>query len=865
MGLVNPSFEGVSGPGGWTRKTHTGQEFGEVYVPEGWVAWWAEGLYRRPEMKVIPKQAPFLDPLRIAEGSWGLQSFTYYGRQNAGLYQVVEGLTPGATYSFDALAHAWSNHRDPNLYWCWNCGNAVKVPGGEDHAACSKCGTGINRKCKLVYAHAGDARWSEGAGYDFVRWDPDEIPPLSANPVNDAKGNFLFQVGVSFGEPDPFSDEVQWSRGAHIYNGFFNVPAVRFTAPTNGRAVVYLKASSLWPFQTSDAYWDDCRLDVVEEPLTRGKPRVQYKSTVNVIPEGATDERAAEIFLTGWRRSREMAGGSYDQAGIGDLDKRIANLWDIRAADRQAFIDFYATYYPGVDVVFCGEGDLTIWDRDISSELATCSTFTHATLKAQNGWWQRTLGQIKGVTIHHTLSDSPHATAKVCIAKYGGLPSIQYHIWITQTGEVLLCEPLESGLWHDNTGNQNVNISVGMAGRLHEYRPSDAQLDAAVKVAAWAVRHPEMDVTLERVKGHRDYAQTECPGWHTGWKADFYGRLQALLGEDPPTPPTPPTPPQPPTPPAGSNWTLRSFHVQANRAGLPEYVQRKKAEGKPLRAIKFCHCAGEARWLKEVSPETLVIYRKVYNNWKDFIYYPDHLGGLDEAVNRLIAWQMPEIQELYNIHQGKPFIVEDLNETVACGAVEDIRRVGLFAAKYARKLHSLNLGAVACVANVAVGNPEHGPEMELLLSPLKAVHDDGIPFYLGYHSYFPVIGTEEWLERDWIHYAGRFIRYDEIAQKLGMKLQFALTECGPIGGTIVWHKAMQKNIPSLNAGAGWRSPLCINGDLARYVKLMDRFDKLVFDSVPGREGRVLTATAFTVSGGSEWRWFEHNRAEFEAL
>lgn len=28
--LTNPGFEG-----GWTRKTHTGQEFGEIFVPDG--------------------------------------------------------------------------------------------------------------------------------------------------------------------------------------------------------------------------------------------------------------------------------------------------------------------------------------------------------------------------------------------------------------------------------------------------------------------------------------------------------------------------------------------------------------------------------------------------------------------------------------------------------------------------------------------------------------------------------------------------------------------------------------------------------------------------------------------------------------
>lgn len=38
MALQNPGFEG-----GWTRKTHTGVEYGEIFVPEGWTAFWREG------------------------------------------------------------------------------------------------------------------------------------------------------------------------------------------------------------------------------------------------------------------------------------------------------------------------------------------------------------------------------------------------------------------------------------------------------------------------------------------------------------------------------------------------------------------------------------------------------------------------------------------------------------------------------------------------------------------------------------------------------------------------------------------------------------------------------------------------------
>lgn len=169
--------------------------------------------------------------------------------------------------------------------------------------------------------------------------------------------------------------------------------------------------------------------------------------------------------------------------------------------------------------------------RDIISELARKDSGCPGSLK--NGWWQRTPDQIVGLTFHHTLSDSPHVTASRYIKKGGGRPSIPYTIWITQTGEALLCNPLTDGCWHDHTGHRNTRLSVGLAGRLHEYRPAQVQLEAAARIVKWAVDHPEMQITLGSVKGHMDvgtYAgRTECPGWDSAasdfWKDDFYKLL----------------------------------------------------------------------------------------------------------------------------------------------------------------------------------------------------------------------------------------------------------------------------------------------------------------------------------------------------
>lgn len=174
------------------------------------------------------------------------------------------------------------------------------------------------------------------------------------------------------------------------------------------------------------------------------------------------------------------------------------------------------------------------WDRDISGELATNpGPYTNASLNADGGWWQRRLDQIDVLTVHHTLSDSPHATAKNYIRKGGGRPTIPYTIWITQTGEILKCVDLTEGLWHDHTGHRNTHLSVGMAGTLHLYEPSEPQLQALVKVCVWAVRSDALPsiTSTKQIKGHMDFIGTQCPGWTVGGRDHWKRRLQVALAE----------------------------------------------------------------------------------------------------------------------------------------------------------------------------------------------------------------------------------------------------------------------------------------------------------------------------------------------
>jgi len=71
-----------------------------------------------------------------------------------------------------------------------------------------------------------------------------------------------------------------------------------------------------------------------------------------VIPDYATEEQAMQVFLDGWRRSREASGGSYDDAGIGDFEQKMARLYGIPTERQQVFKDWFAEIYPGTSVKF---------------------------------------------------------------------------------------------------------------------------------------------------------------------------------------------------------------------------------------------------------------------------------------------------------------------------------------------------------------------------------------------------------------------------------------------------------------------------------------------------------------------------------
>ncbi len=240
--LQNPGFEGIGrptnnstpNPDNWTRDTFNGIPYSEIFTPEGWVTWWQEGEFKRPECKVVPNEHPFnAEPVRIHEGYYSGMCFTFFGKQNAGYFQVVRNIPPGSVVEGSFYAHAWA------------CGD-------DEHNA---------RSCAEPHS-------------------------------------FYFQVGIDpNGGTDPFSSNIVWSNPTYHYDTFGLVGPVQATVGEAGAATLFTRAYGKWELKHNDAYMDDASLKLISTgetptptsppppPTSEAPPTPQFTPTPR--PDGA--------------------------------------------------------------------------------------------------------------------------------------------------------------------------------------------------------------------------------------------------------------------------------------------------------------------------------------------------------------------------------------------------------------------------------------------------------------------------------------------------------------------------------------------------------------------------------------------------
>ena len=162
-------------------------------------------------------------------------------------------------------------------------------------------------------------------------------------------------------------------------------------------------------------------------------------------------------------------------------------------------------------------------ELDYPAELAV-------TRRADWGWVPLERGMpehsIERITIHHGGVDFPDDKDPVTHLK--ALQSwsrsdknwidIPYHFMIDRQGRIYETRPInypgDTNTEYDPAGHALVEVM----GHYEHQVLSEAQLDAMVGIIAFLAR--KFDVPVDRIAGHKDYADTSCPG------KDVYRYLQ---------------------------------------------------------------------------------------------------------------------------------------------------------------------------------------------------------------------------------------------------------------------------------------------------------------------------------------------------
>jgi hypothetical protein len=128
--------------------------------------------------------------------------------------------------------------------------------------------------------------------------------------------------------------------------------------------------------------------------------------------------------------------------------------------------------------------------------------------------------RITSITLHHEGSARPLRPEDDPVAGLRALQSwgerdrnwwdVPYHYLIDLDGHVY-----EGRDWHymgetNTTYDPSGHLLISILGNYNLQEPTEAQLNAIADVMAWAVR--KFDVPLDSIRGHYQYAQTDCPG-----------------------------------------------------------------------------------------------------------------------------------------------------------------------------------------------------------------------------------------------------------------------------------------------------------------------------------------------------------------
>ena len=126
--------------------------------------------------------------------------------------------------------------------------------------------------------------------------------------------------------------------------------------------------------------------------------------------------------------------------------------------------------------------------------------------------------QIDRITIHHGGLDFPDDKDPLkyllALQSWGrsdkGWMDIPYHFMIDRHGRVYETRPINYPGDTNTTYDPAGHALIAVMGDYENQKMSESQMDALIGITVFLFQ--EFDVPIENIKGHKDYADTTCPG-----------------------------------------------------------------------------------------------------------------------------------------------------------------------------------------------------------------------------------------------------------------------------------------------------------------------------------------------------------------
>ena len=144
----------------------------------------------------------------------------------------------------------------------------------------------------------------------------------------------------------------------------------------------------------------------------------------------------------------------------------------------------------------------------------------------------RPVSAIQQLIVHH--SAVPASVLAAQLANYNvnmsDWPGIGFHYFVGVDGTIQQTNDLTTISYH--AGSQNGNsIGLAFAGDFDEAVPTQAQITAGAHLIAWLLDH--LNLPIAAVHGHKEFANTTCPGeqWDHGpmWRNTLFAAIQDNL------------------------------------------------------------------------------------------------------------------------------------------------------------------------------------------------------------------------------------------------------------------------------------------------------------------------------------------------